>query len=90
MKRFLHIVLVLLAVTALAACARQPVDSSQITGDPGFLYGLFHGFTIFFAFIGSFFTDYEIYAYPNSGWPYNLGYLIGVMIFFSGSGRASK
>ena len=56
---------------------------------PGFWQGLLHGFIILFSFIGSLFTDYEIYAFPNSGVWYNFGFLMGVMIFFGGGGRGA-
>jgi len=72
-------------LATLAACATQPVEA-EAAGPPGFLYGLFHGFILLFAFVGTFFTDYAVYAYPNAGWPYDLGFLIGVMVFFGGAG----
>jgi hypothetical protein len=86
MKKSITICFVL---AVLSGCATQPTYSSH-PDSPGFFLGLFHGFTILFAFIGSFFTEHTIYAYPNAGWPYNLGYLLGVMSFFGGSGAASR
>ena len=52
----------------LAACAQQP--STAAYDQPGFLYGLFHGFTIFFGLIASIFIDIRIYAFPNTGFWY--------------------
>ena len=78
----------IVAVLLLAGCATQ---SLQNIGDPpGFFKGVFHGFILLFSFIASLFTDYEIYAFPNSGGWYNFGYLIGVMLFFGGGGAGAK
>ena len=72
----------------LVACATQPESSGSDL--PGFFLGLFHGFTIVFAFIGSFFFVVDIYAFPNAGWPYNLGYVIGAASFLGGSGSTVR
>ena len=71
-----------------SACATQSVGN--ITNPPGFFYGLLHGFIILFSFIASLFTDYEIYAFPNSGGWYNFGFLLGVMMFWGGGGASAK
>lgn len=76
------------AVLFLSGCATQAV--APVADPPGFFYGLLHGFLIMFSFIGSLFTDYEIYAYPNSGLWYNLGYLIGAAMFLGGGGSSAK
>jgi hypothetical protein len=49
---------------------------------------MFHGFTILFSLIGSLFTDYRIYAYPNSGGWYDLGFVFGASVFLGGGGGA--
>ena len=69
---------VILAAIMLSACATQP----SFTGAelPGFLYGLLHGVIMPFSFIGSFWLDVRIYAFPNTGWPYDLGYIIGASL----------
>lgn len=89
MKRILLILIVaFVAVLFFSGCATH---SFVGTGNPpGFLKGLLHGFILLFSFIGSLFTDIEIYAYPNTGGWYNLGYLIGVMSFFGGGGAGAK
>ncbi len=79
---------VLVLVVLFSGCATQ--SSGPVQDPPGFWYGLFHGFIIFFSFVISLFTDYEIYAFPNTGVWYNLGFLLGVMIFFGGGGAGSK
>ena len=78
----------LVAGVLFTGCATQSITSVDTT--PGFLKGLLHGFIMLFSFIASLFTDYEIYAFPNSGGWYNFGYLLGVMFFFSGSGAGAK
>ncbi len=77
-----------LVILLLSSCATQ--QTVAVADSPGFLHGLLHGFIILFSFIGSFFTDYTIYAFPNSGMWYNLGYLLGVMMFFGGGGAGSR
>lgn len=72
----------------ISSCATQSTE--PVAHIPGFLYGLLHGFILLFSFIGSLFTDYEIYAFPNTGGWYDFGYLLGVMFFFGGGGAGSK
>jgi len=68
--------------------AGTPTDDGTIAG---FWLGLWHGFILFFTFIISLFNrSVGIYEVHNSGWAYNLGYLLGVIIFFSGSGSGSS
>lgn len=74
----------LLFAAILSACATQPAPSAP--SSPGFL----HGFTILFSLIGSIFTDYRIYSFPNSGWWYDLGYLLGASAFLGGSGASAR
>ena len=81
-------VLVLAATFFFTGCATHSLG--QLSNPPGFLKGLLHGFILLFSFIGSLFTDYEIYAYPNAGGWYNFGYLLGVMMFFGGGGAGAK
>jgi hypothetical protein len=84
----LNYLFLLIPVLFLVSCATQSVET--IADPPGFFHGLFHGFFILFTFILSMFTDYEIYAFPNNGWWYNFGFLIGVMMFWGGGGASSK
>ena len=54
--------------------------------DPaGFWAGLWHGFISLFTFIISLFTnEVGIYESNNTGWSYNLGFILGIMIFYGG------
>jgi hypothetical protein len=93
-------ILIVSAVPALilaAGCAPTIVDNAGtqgVGGDvAGFWKGLWHGLTILIMFVVSLFKDnVGIYQTANSGNMYNLGYLLGVMIFFgcSGSGACRK
>ena len=76
------------AALLLQSCATQPPP--EVVNPPGFLSGLLHGFLILFAFIVSLFTDYRIYAFPNSGGWYDFGYLLGAMAFLGGGGAGAK
>jgi len=52
--------------------------------------GIVHGFTIFFSLVGSIFTDCRIYAFPNSGGWYDLGYFLGASMFLGGGGASAR
>jgi len=98
MKRYtILIVCIAPALFLIASCAPTvgtPAGTPSTGGDvAGFWKGLWHGFIMLFTFIISLFKDnVGIYELNNSGNLYNLGYLVGVMIFFGGScgGACSK
>jgi len=75
MRRFL-----LLNVLLLAGCATQP--AAQATA-PGFFAGFLHGLVAIGALFASLFWDVRIYAYPNSGFGYDLGFAIGFTLFLT-------
>ena len=72
----------------LVSCATQPVPDTY--DPPGFFSGILHGLTAPFAFVISFFTDVRIYAFPNSGKLYDLGFLTGIASLFGGGGAVSS
>jgi hypothetical protein len=87
-RRQLAIIAIAGALFVLSSCATQPV---QATDDaPGFLFGLFHGFTMMFSLIGELFTDNRVYAFPNSGGWYDLGFVLGAASFFGGGGASAR
>lgn len=88
MKKAIPYIFLLIAAVGFAGCATQSLE--RIVDPPGFLFGLLHGFIILFSFIGSLFMDISIYAFPNNGGWYDFGFLLGVMIFFGGSGAGSR
>jgi hypothetical protein len=81
------LLLLMLALDCIS-CAHQPRPESY--DPPGFFSGLFHGFIILFSLIGSIFMDLRIYAFPNSGFFYDLGFLIGASAFLGGAGASSQ
>lgn len=86
-KRIFAFLAICATAALLTSCATQPtVDAYD---PPGFFSGLIHGFLIFFGFLAGLFTEYRIYAFPNSGGWYDFGYLIGAAIFLGGSASAS-
>lgn len=86
MSRTISIFAICAIAALLTSCATQPpVDAYN---PPGFFSGLIHGFLILFGFLAGIFTDYRIYAFPNSGGWYDFGYLIGAAMFFGGGASA--
>jgi len=87
MKRRDLIVLGVVAF-ALSGCLATPGDQ---TGEAGFLLGIWHGAIALISFVISLFNDnVGIYEAQNKGGLYDLGFIIGVMIFWGGSGSAAK
>ena len=89
------IVCMLLALFLATSCAPTAVTPAATPGTDGdvagFWKGLWHGFIVLFTFVVSLFTDsVGIYESHNNGNLYNLGFLLGVMIFFGGSGRGES
>jgi hypothetical protein len=76
--------LVVLAIGLLAACATQPTLNAY--GPPGFWLGLVHGFISPFALIAQLFVNVRVYAYPNDGGWYDLGFVLGAAAIFGGGG----
>ena len=71
-------------LATLASCASQPPPPG--TADvPGFFVALFHGFaapvTLFFGWL----WEGRIYAFPNTGWFYDLGFMIGLSLWGGGA-----
>lgn len=62
----------------------------RVLDPPGFFSGLFHGFLMLFSLIGSVFTDVRVYAFPNGGFWYDLGFVIGASAFLGGGGGAAS
>ena len=75
---FIFIILIVLPVF-LSGCV--PGDGTYDAGNPaGFFWGLWHGFIVWITFFMGLFTggDYTIYEAANTGWAYNLGFLLGI------------
>lgn len=89
MRRAASVLLLLLAAVTLASCAHQP-PPVKLIDPPGFFSGLAHGFLILFSLVGSVFTDVRVYAFPNTGFWYDVGYFIGASAFLGGGGGAAR
>jgi hypothetical protein len=74
-------------VVFVASCAHQPPPSGAAPL-PGFLLGLLHGYISLFSLIASLFLEVRIYEYPNNGFFYDVGFIVGVFAFY-GSGRTT-
>jgi hypothetical protein len=84
--RLIVIAVACLLMVLLAACAKQP--RPVLYNANNFWLGLVHGFISLFSLIGSLFTDARVYAYPNTGFGYDLGFVIGAALFYGGASRA--
>jgi len=93
MKKML--VLTILALVMMAGCVAGPnllVNASNEEGElANFWKGLWHGFIVMFTFFISLFKDnVNMYEVHNNGSWYNLGFLLGIMIFFGGGGHGTS
>jgi hypothetical protein len=87
-KKYKSAIFLIFVVLGLVGCATQPLPGGD--DPPGFWMGIVHGFLILFSMIGSYFSDIRIYAYPNSGSFYDLGYLLGAMMSLGGTGAGVR
>ena len=89
------LILILLLLVFLAACAPGPNHMQGTPGDKnalaGFWLGLWQGFIAPFVFVISLFKNgLNIYEVHNNGAWYNFGYLFGLMCFFGGGGNRAR
>lgn len=76
MKRIAkQLLLAVLVASALTACATQPPVTAY--DPPGFFAGILHGLIVVPAVVAGFFSDVRIYAFPNSGYWYDVGFVLG-------------
>ena len=72
---------VLTVLFVLSGCATQ-IPYQTFSDVPAFFSGFWHGFIALFSLIGSLFdSSIKVYAFPNSGWWYDFGFLIGIGAF---------
>lgn len=62
----------------LGACAFQ--FSSFPAMLPGFWVGLLHGATALLSLLASLVTDTRIYSFPNAGFSYDAGFVLGFAV----------
>lgn len=91
MKTIKGIVLFSILVTMLTSCADvTPIEACVIDSPYGFFGGLWHGFIIWFSFIGSLFSDnIAVYATNNTGGWYDFGFMLGLSTVISSSTKAA-
>jgi hypothetical protein len=70
--------LLVLIQVAVVACGFVGSEPFAAWDPPGFLYGVWHGLLAPWTLVIRFFLPIKMYAVPNSGWFYDLGFLIGV------------
>ncbi len=76
----------LLIIVTSCAPGNEKFDATAAN----FWAGLWHGFISLFTFIISLFNDkVTIYELNNVGKLYNLGFILGVMIFYGGGTKSS-
>lgn len=75
----LAILAIVLILTGCAAGNHRWDQTINPGHKAGFWAGLWHGLIIIVAFVVSLFTStVGIYEVNNSGWPYNLGFILGL------------
>ena len=88
-RRYVVVALILVVALVLLNCApgNERWDQDINFGnEAGFWVGVWHGLIIVISFVVSLFTkEVGLYEISNTGWPYNLGFLIG-LLFSLGSG----
>lgn len=67
----------------LSACASQPPVTAF--DPPGFFSGAWHGLVIVPSVIIGLFTDVRVYAFPNSGYWYDVGFVLGAVFGLGGT-----
>jgi len=81
-RRYVALGLILVMALMLLNCAPGNEHWNQdinYGNKAGFWAGVWHGLIIVITFIVSLFTkDVGLYEINNTGWPYNLGFLIGL------------
>jgi hypothetical protein len=90
-REVVAVALLALLVVLVTACTAGPNPAAgQAPTDAGFWLGLWQGFIAPIAFLVSLFNhSVGIYEVHNNGGWYNFGFLIGISIFFSGSGAGA-
>jgi hypothetical protein len=77
-----------LALLLLASClAHQP--AVPLADVPGFWKGIWHGVVAPIALVLGIFSDVRVYAFPNTGGWYDLGFLLGLTVW-GGGGCAAR
>jgi hypothetical protein len=91
MKKTIPLIPVFLIIAILFIFSSCAPGCEKFDADPaGFFMGLWHGLISLVTFVISLFNDnVNIYEVNNTGWPYNLGFILGVMIIYGGSSKGT-
>ena len=79
MHRALKVSAVVTFLLLLVACGFVGTEPISAWDPPGFFAGIWHGLLAPWTLILRLFLDIKMYAVPNTGWFYDLGFLIGVV-----------
>lgn len=82
--------LVMYGAFMATGCAPGPQGPFTAAELAGFFAGVWHGFIAWITFVLSLFTQVQMYCVDNTGWPYNLGFLMGMACWLGGSGGSWK
>jgi hypothetical protein len=92
-KKYLLLLLVILALVFMSCAPGNERWNQEINPGKkaGFWIGIWHGAIIIVTFIVSLFThNVGIYEINNTGWPYNLGFIVGLNISIGGMFSGGK
>jgi len=79
-KKILLLCVMLIAVLFMATGCVPRVGGEMLENPAGFFMGIWHGLIVWITFLMGLFTggEFTIYEAYNTGWLYNLGFLIGI------------
>ncbi len=94
MKKWIVLATLLALSLSLAACANQPNAPAYFVftlGDktPPVILGFCHGLLAPLSLLASLFYKVRIYEWPNGGWWYDCGFVVGLLVW-GGAGAASS
>ncbi len=78
-KSIIQIASALIFILVLTGCTFAGDSSSLTAGTPGFFMGIWHGIIAPYTLIVRFFIDVKMYATPNVGFGYDIGFLLGII-----------
>lgn len=73
----LRLALLIGIAALLSGCAYQ--TTVETADPPGFFSGLLHGLLSPYSLVAGLFSEIRVYAYPNSGWFYDFGFMTGLL-----------
>lgn len=77
-QRVLKTSVLLLCIVVLTGCTFAGT-SANLNHIPGFFMGIWHGLVAPYTLVVRWFIDIQMYALPNSGFGYDLGFLLGII-----------